>query len=212
MTLPMSDRLLSRLVCLEIPEVIFQTGDDLPLDEHDISRIMKFLTGCGDHADFLIFRSIVQEMVSTTMHGGDHASMAATEEKINAILVDTGMTVSNGVLVGTPLPKNPLYEGYDSDRKVIRFAGHEILLTKQTGTDATELMKVVADHPDERLERPEILEGMDYGGEDSRSPRLRKKIHSTASKINKTVFKQTGVKDFLDFKTKHCRINRKYLK
>ncbi len=104
-----------------------------------------------------------------------------------------------------------VFEGYDEDRYILKFAGQDIEISKKSQeTDACLLIKTLAKTKISDWKfKDEILSDWGYTDEDQEriSPN---KVYYAGRKINDIVSKKTQIEDFIEISTSKARINPKY--
>ncbi len=112
-----------------------------------------------------------------------------------------------------PQPKK-VYEGFDAERGMLRFAGKDILLSKKIGKEnnPVRLIATLSKDRDRWWYFDEVLEDWEGANWEQRKERVAEHIfYDAATTVNAEVAKQTSVPDFLEFTTTKFRINPAYL-
>jgi hypothetical protein len=109
-------------------------------------------------------------------------------------------------------PKN-LFEKYNVEKGIIRFAGQEIHLGKKgKETDAMRLMETLAHiEPEEWIERGEVYMGWGLT-KDDQDQMAKNKVYYAKQAINEAVARKTKIEDFIEGGTRKWRINPLYQK
>ncbi len=108
--------------------------------------------------------------------------------------------------------RQPHFEGFDSDRGTLHFAGLKIAITASAKESyGKQLISTLQKEPGQWWFEDQILD--DWGYSDEEQKRLSKnRIYFVARQINQVVERKTQISDFLEYTTEKFRINPMYLK
>lgn len=102
-------------------------------------------------------------------------------------------------------------ESYDTERCVLKFAGHEIKISKKAKkTDAVLLLQTLLENESaDWMYNDEILENWGHNPDDQKDL-PKNKVYFAAQKINNPIALETQIDDFIEYNTTCARINPKY--